>query len=338
METRNKKLFIGVDEAGYGPNLGPLTISASVWEVDTSVGEADLIRKLAPHFAPKNWHAGCGHLPLGDSKKLYQSGAGLESLEAGLLSILSQSLQNNSSKPTDHGDFSSIRNLEDLLKTVCRSDLTASEQVTWYEGLDSLEIPACLERNEVQRLQEIASKAFQDVGVSVCELRAKVITESHFNHSVERLDSKGLVLSQATLELVAELFVDYPEMEVEVYCDRQGGRKNYLPVLADVFPELWFQEMKVSAERCSYQLLGDQRLKIHFSVGGDSFPPTALASMLAKYLRERLMEAFNAFWAKQLPELRPTAGYPQDAKRFRKDIAQVARRLKLNEQDWWRCR
>jgi len=43
--------------------------------------------------------------------------------------------------------------------------------------------------------------------------------------------------------------------------------------------------------------------------------------MTAKYLRETAMRAFNAFWAERVPGLRPTAGYPGDARRFREEIA-----------------
>ena len=46
----------------------------------------------------------------------------------------------------------------------------------------------------------------------------------------------------------------------------------------------------------------------------------ALASMLSKYLREALMRRFNAFWASQMPEVVPTAGYYSDGTRFLRDI------------------
>ncbi len=38
--------LIGTDEAGYGPNLGPLTISASVWQVADADGGEDLYERL----------------------------------------------------------------------------------------------------------------------------------------------------------------------------------------------------------------------------------------------------------------------------------------------------
>ncbi len=44
--------LIGTDEAGYGPNLGPLVISATVWEVPDGVGSEDLYRRLDAAIAP----------------------------------------------------------------------------------------------------------------------------------------------------------------------------------------------------------------------------------------------------------------------------------------------
>ena len=65
-------------------------------------------------------------------------------------------------------------------------------------------------------------------------------------------------------------------------------------------------------------------LGIEFSVEGDQrHMPIALASMTAKYVREALMQRFNAYWRTFLPQLAPTAGYYSDAQRFLADIAPV---------------
>ena len=52
----------------------------------------------------------------------------------------------------------------------------------------------------------------------------------------------------------------------------------------------------------------------------DQHLPIALASIFGKYIRELLMICFNAFWQARLPDLKPTAGYYQDALRFLADI------------------
>jgi len=49
--------------------------------------------------------------------------------------------------------------------------------------------------------------------------------------------------------------------------------------------------------------------------------PTALASMVAKYVRELSMDQLNGYFAERVPGLRPTAGYGLDAWRFLDDVA-----------------
>ena len=60
--------------------------------------------------------------------------------------------------------------------------------------------------------------------------------------------------------------------------------------------------------------------------------------MTAKYLRELSMRAFNEFWCARVPDLRPTAGYPYDARRFRKEIAAEQRELGIDDHVIWRNR
>ena len=56
-------------------------------------------------------------------------------------------------------------------------------------------------------------------------------------------------------------------------------------------------------------------------MGGDRLDPRiSWGSILAKYLRELCLRAFNRYFVARVPGLRPTAGYPEDAKRF---IAEV---------------
>ena len=80
------------------------------------------------------------------------------------------------------------------------------------------------------------------------------------------------------------------------------------------------------------------RVEFRFVAGGESHLPTALASMVSKYLRELAMRAFNAFWCRQLPALRPTAGYPVDARRFKADIELRQRQLQIEDRVLWRLR
>jgi len=62
----------------------------------------------------------------------------------------------------------------------------------------------------------------------------------------------------------------------------------------------------------------------------------ALGSMLAKYVRELAMTAFNRLWSDRCPGLRPTAGYPVDAARWRRDAAAAIRSSGIADDDLWR--
>ena len=50
------------------------------------------------------------------------------------------------------------------------------------------------------------------------------------------------------------------------------------------------------------------------------------------------MGCFNRFWQTHVPGIRPTAGYPLDAKRFRTGIRAVQQRLGIPDHDLWRNR
>ena len=70
-----KQIILGTDEAGYGPNLGPLVISLTAWEADTE--------DISFLFEPLKREG----ISISDSKKLYHGGS-LAALEASLLAPL----------------------------------------------------------------------------------------------------------------------------------------------------------------------------------------------------------------------------------------------------------
>ena len=120
-------------------------------------------------------------------------------------------------------------------------------------------------------------------------------------------------------------------------CDKHGGRNRYRALLEEHFPDD-FIEVRAEGPRQSVYRFGpaDRRVEVSFRVGAEACLPAALASMASKYLRELAMLAINDFWRRRVPQLRPTAGYPADAKRFRADIAESVRALDIPERVLWR--
>jgi len=60
--------------------------------------------------------------------------------------------------------------------------------------------------------------------------------------------------------------------------------------------------------------------------------------MVCKYLREVCMKQFNRFWAKHVPGIAPTAGYPGDSRRFYELIRPAMAKLGIAEDQVWRKR
>ena len=124
-----------------------------------------------------------------------------------------------------------------------------------------------------------------------------------------------------------------------IVCDKHGGRNRYGPLLQQRFPETLIEVRQESRARSVYRWRHDgQAVEAHFCARGDRHLSVALASMVSKYFREVAMLAFNSFWRERLPKLRPTAGYPRDSRRFRRDIAQAQRELGLEDAVMWRER
>src|SRR5688500_13148322 len=79
---------IATDEAGYGPNLGPLVISATVWQVDDEAKARDLYRVLRKVVCSTPAKATARRVAMADSKLLYKPGE-IHDLERGALAALS---------------------------------------------------------------------------------------------------------------------------------------------------------------------------------------------------------------------------------------------------------
>ena len=72
---------IGTDEAGYGPNLGPLVIGASAWEVPDDLPLDGMYEHLSDGIAIAPQGKADRRLLIADSKQLYKGGGSLAPLE-----------------------------------------------------------------------------------------------------------------------------------------------------------------------------------------------------------------------------------------------------------------
>ena len=177
-------------------------------------------------------------------------------------------------------------------------------------------------------------------GVRLVAIRCRCVYPGRFNERLARGLNKSDILSETTLA-VASTLAKTTEQPSLIWCDRHGGRKKYAGVVTEAFDGAVVQPLEETAVRSVYRIVpagsaADAWRRIEFTVGGESRTPVAIASMTAKYVRERAMECFNRYWSSRQPGLRPTAGYPLDANRWRSDAAAAIAAAGIDASILWR--
>src|SRR5262249_35199841 len=183
--------------------------------------------------------------------------------------------------------------------------------------------------------------AAKSLGVGFEVVRTALVCPLRFNELAEGANSKGVVLSHCLGRLLGDVLSRLPPGEpVAVFVDKHGGRNTYAAMLQDALSGGVVTVAQESNLRSHYRVLGlPGDLTFTFEPRADgTHLPVALASMVSKYLRELLMEEFNAFWAEHVPGLKPTAGYPGDSARFLEAIRPAMAKLGIDEEAVWRKR
>ncbi len=389
-------IIVGVDEAGYGPNFGPLAVAATAWRVEepaalarvnqksgvslqasakrasggaasatkravasppTACGTPDLYKLLRKAVA-RSPAKSSRRLAIADSKTLYKAGFGVRQLELGVLAALAsmspEEDRGSGMLPADSG--SCVERVAELLAAAA-ADVDGRRHELVCHADDEQTLPVEALAKEICTLAAKLRRTCRGSGVTLLAMRARLVYPAEFNDLVDHFGSKGAALSHITLELVRRTIDEVvaaagveddparsdpcrPTPDSFFLClDKHGGRNRYAALLQHHFPDSWIEPLGESRSVSRYRWRhGDSPVEAQFRVGCEELLPTALASMTAKYHREVAMRAFNAFWTTHLPELRPTAGYPGDSRRFKAEIEPLQRKLAIDDRLLWRCR
>ena len=311
-------IIIGMDEAGYGPNLGPLVIGTTAWQFDGAPGDTDLWKLLADVVSQKAPRKGNTRLHIADSKDVYNPSRGIRSLERTVLAVLSAIGHNP-------------RTFSELHKLLIT---TEPETEPWFDGNDA-QLPLGASEDEIVEAATKFKACLDSNGIQISHIRCDVVLTRRFNSMVRDHDSKGIALSRTSINLLRSIWDPDSAEKTRVIADKHGGRNRYDELLEDAVKDRMIFRLQEGRERSVYRV---NKTELVFRTKAEQHLPVALASMVAKYVREVSMELFNQYWLEHIPDLKPTKGYPLDASRFRKEIAETATKLGLEEDAYWRSR
>ena len=311
--------LIGLDEAGLGPNLGPFVVAVTVWDVPGVPSEFDFWETFSDILtnSPK---AGDTRLHVADSKQVFQPNRGFKALERGVLAGL--------------GLIGHEPRSFDQLCHVLRPDSLPADPdgdiPVWYSASD-FELPtAPYDDSIAKKWNESCAKH----GVRLVAIKASIVEPQQFNHLIREYDNKSLVTSRVSLRLLRSVW-NPDETETFIVGDKHGGRNRYDQLLSEVLDGDMIFRLEEGADRSDYRV---GKTVLRFQPRAEVYGPVALASMTAKYVRELAMHQFNRFWRQHIDGLKPTQGYPVDAKRFRNEIREIQQRLKISDDVLWRNR
>src|SRR5580658_7079814 len=242
---------IGMDEAGYGPNLGPLVLTATVWEVPgrwpkktdfwktfEPVAQREVVprKKSAEKRATEKKATekkSPGELPsaedpadpppaddrlhIADSKSVYCPATGLGPLERGALAAFGVA----SRVPSDFDQL-----LDDLWAQSTDATLFSAEtgrgRDLWFSDDVALPLPVSEQGRTAAAAAEKWRNICEATGVQLRTIRCDVVAPRRWNVATRETDNKATALSRLHLRLLRRVWDPETAGPTMVIADKHG--------------------------------------------------------------------------------------------------------------------
>ncbi|HTW95569.1 MAG TPA: hypothetical protein VMD30_12280, partial [Tepidisphaeraceae bacterium] len=222
-------ILAGMDEAGYGPVLGPMVVGCCAFRVDRPEDELPCLWKRLRRIASKKKTASGKKLHFNDSKIVYSPATGLKSLERSVLAL-------------SHATYGPCDDLPALLRLVAPHVLDDLRGYPWYQAGENERFPLEHQPAAVRIMGDALRREMEQSGAQCVHLAARVVCERQFNQLVTATRNKASVLFSTGAIHLDALISNFGRQDLTIFCDRQGGRERYGPLLRLMF-EQWALEI-----------------------------------------------------------------------------------------------
>lgn len=284
----------GIDEAGYGPKLGPLVVTISAVETtDDNDHPKKVISKLFKGLE-KNI-SNNQRLKITDSKKIYHKKRDFYKLE----SVVFYFLHLLGLKVDSFKHF--INHFGFLYKP--------DDSIPWLK--DDFPLPL----NKLDNLQIQEDFTIED-NLKLIPPKIIILEPYQFNEELEKYENnKANLLADLILRAIKEVTSNYSRsnhnFKFTIFSDKLGGRKGYSDFIRRYFTNAHIKKCKETATNSRYEIILNTNPKITISFlckGENKNKLIALSSIFSKYTRELFMHAFNSYWQKYV-SVPATSGY-----------------------------
>jgi ribonuclease HII len=270
----------GIDEAGYGPILGPLSIARASAEVH----EADA---LAPQLAT---------VGVDDSKALHNPGnlGKLERVALGAIAWLTGAVPKSAAE----------------VFSLMGESPAEREALPWATGADSLLLPV-----SAKDVPPWSIPSATPLG-----LHGALIHPEALNRNAAAQRNRAVVEWDAIGSLIADFAGGGPSSIAVDRLGGRRYYSDPLASVFPLQPITVIDESTTAVSRYAIDTTAGGAEVAFLVGGERADPLIAVASCVAKYARELHLALFNRWWGRRQPGLRPTAGYGTDAHRWMRDI------------------